>query len=115
LGIEATLEAIASRRSIDLGALSAEIDVEESIIGAFTHGRRFGGQVKEVLDHLASRRALHETTIVVSRQAPRLAELWAEVDSPKPVLDSLPDTLNAGEIHIIQGALSEGWAFKSSH
>jgi transcription-repair coupling factor (superfamily II helicase) len=111
LGIDATQDTIAARRSVNFGALSTDVVDEESLTQAFSHGRRFGGQVNDVLDFLSARRALHEITIVVSRQAPRLAELWASEGSHKPVLESLPENLNSGEIYFVQGALAEGWTF----
>lgn len=112
LGIDATQETIAAKRSVNFGSLAAKIEGENSLTAAFSHGRRFGGQVNDLLEHLNARRSLHETTIVVSRQAPRLSQLWAEEGNRTPVLESLPETLAAGHVYFIQGALSEGWTFK---
>ena len=61
------------------------------------------------MDHLVERILHHETIVVVSRQAPRLSELWSEADTPRPAIEVLPTTLVPGDLHFIHGALSEGW------
>lgn len=61
------------------------------------------------MDNLVERILSHETVVVVSRQAPRLSELWSETDMPRPVIEKLPVNLTPGDLHFVHGALSEGW------
>ncbi|UCF60747.1 MAG: transcription-repair coupling factor [Anaerolineaceae bacterium] len=104
--INDTLE---NRLAIDLGmALTSEVD-DIQLTDSFTPGPRFGGQLRPLIDHLIDRILHHETIVIVSRQAPRLSELWSEADKPRPAIEALPTSLVPGDLHFIHGALSEGW------
>jgi transcription-repair coupling factor (superfamily II helicase) len=75
----------------------------------FAPGPRFGGQLKPFLDHVAQLRHMGDGVIVVSRQAQRLAEMWAERDHmlhPVSHLDSPPEPRSLTFVH---GALDDGW------
>ncbi len=87
----------------------------------FAPGPRFGGQVKSVLDHLTESQTNVESgsglqprqqTIVVSRQATRLVELWNELHAPLTVEENLQPPFSS--IHILQGALADGFTLQSS-
>ncbi len=76
---------------------------------SFAPGPRFGGQLKPFLDHVAQLRHVGDGVIVVSRQAQRLAEMWAERDHmrhPVSHLDSPPEPRSLTFVH---GALDDGW------
>jgi transcription-repair coupling factor (superfamily II helicase) len=107
------LEGLDGYPVLDLGVTS---DAAEPgpLEQAFTPGPRFGGQLRPLLDHLGERTLRHEPTVVVSRQASRLAELWSEGDRPGPVVERLPDPLLPGEIAFLQGALNEGWEMRQA-
>ena len=77
-----------------------------------TAGPRFGGQIKPLMTYLLERRLAHETTVVVSRQANRLVDLWNEQDGAQLVAEAVPDEHVPGEITFVQGALTEGWTLK---
>jgi transcription-repair coupling factor (superfamily II helicase) len=102
-------ETLAECKTIDMGSVSTIHQDEIQIADAYAPGPRFGGQLRPLMDHLIQRVLHHETVVVVSRQAPRLAELWTETDSSRPVVDKLPDKLYPGDLHFLHGALSEGW------
>lgn len=95
--------------TIDLGLISNVGETAESLGEAFSPGPRLAGQLRLVMEHLVECRIAHETVVVASRQAKRLAELWSEVDEPRSVLDALPAPLFPGEIYFLRGALTEGW------
>jgi transcription-repair coupling factor (superfamily II helicase) len=97
------------RSTIDLGMAATSQEDEILLTDSFTPGPRFGGQLRPFMDHLVERILHHETIVIVSRQAPRLSELWSETDTPRPVIEVLPSTLVPGDLHFIHGALSEGW------
>ena len=105
-------EAIADRRVVDLGRGSEAYEGDGGLAPAFLPGPRFGGQIRPLLDHIRQRCARHEAVVVVSRQSPRLAELWSEAGPAEAVREVLPHTLLPGEVHFIQGALSEGWELR---
>jgi len=102
-------DSLSEHRTIDLGSVS-QIDLDEiQLADSFAPGPRFSGQLRPLMDHLVERILSHETVVVVSRQAPRLSELWSETDMPRPVLEELPVNLTPGDLHFVHGALSEGW------
>jgi transcription-repair coupling factor (superfamily II helicase) len=103
LTIDEIREALDRLTTVDLGLAG------HTIGEALAAGPRFGGQIKPLMSHLADRRLAHETSIVVSRQANRLVDLWNEQDGAQRVVDSMPDEFVPGELIFIQGALSEGW------
>ncbi|MBN1312282.1 MAG: DEAD/DEAH box helicase, partial [Anaerolineae bacterium] len=78
----------------------------------FKPGPRYGGQLKSLLDDLhAGFRRGDERTIIVSRQAGRLAELWYEHSrGPRPAMVEEVSTIpEPGKPLFVQGALAEGW------
>jgi transcription-repair coupling factor (superfamily II helicase) len=70
---------------------------------------RFGGQVKPLLDRIASYTLSGEAVVVVSRQAPRLAELWSAQHAPGTPTESLTSAPLPGTATFVPGAISEGW------
>jgi transcription-repair coupling factor (superfamily II helicase) len=83
----------------------------------FQPGPRYGGQVRPFLMKLRSAKALEETTVVVSRQAARLAELWGEEQPSSDVDDAanldvqerLLKKPAAGSLSFVQGSLGGGF------
>jgi transcription-repair coupling factor (superfamily II helicase) len=108
LPLEDLRDAASDFTALDLGYLSGADD-GDVWGGRFSSGPRFAGQLRRFTEHLAQATVSHETSIVVSRQAERLAEIWAEVGGPRPVLERVPGDLAPGEITFLHGALSEGW------
>ncbi len=106
-------ERMAEEQAADLGMSSDTFEPASALGDSFRPGPRFGGQVRPVLNFLAGRQTAHEATIVVSRQAPRLAELWRERAADAPVRERVPDDLVPGEIAFLKGALAEGWSLES--
>ena len=70
-------ETSAHHRVLALGG-DQDLDHPDPLSTAFVPPPRFGGQLKPVLDHVMQARTMGDTTVVVTRQAQRLAELWAE-------------------------------------
>lgn len=106
-------EHLANLPLIHLGHLADEIVTAQPLdLGAhFTPDPRFGGQVKTVLDHLEARFTRPGfTTVVVTRQAARLAELWSEHHPTLLPHESLSNIqLPTSNLHFIQGALADGF------
>ncbi|MER3458997.1 MAG: hypothetical protein C4309_10580, partial [Chloroflexota bacterium] len=97
------------------GAAWPEGDHGLQLRDAFAPGPRFGGQIKPLLDHLGQLRAAEKRTVVVTRQAERLAELWAERDAPLPPVEAITEVPPRGSLIFVQGALSEGFALPTLH
>ncbi|HJS29870.1 MAG TPA: transcription-repair coupling factor, partial [Anaerolineales bacterium] len=91
-------ESLDGRKLITLGP---RIQSEPTPLGSvFQSNPRFGGQVKILMDHLVQVHRSGEQAVIVSRQAPRLQELWAEAS--RPGLETRPPAF-------IPGSLTEGW------
>ncbi len=103
-------ESLRDRQAINLGHSDDEDTAADFVLGErFAPGPRFGGQLRPLFDHLSHQRQAHNTVIVVSRQAPRLSDLWAQEGSESPVVRTLPPELGPGDICFVHGALSDGW------
>jgi transcription-repair coupling factor (superfamily II helicase) len=110
LTLSEVTEAISSHPYLDMGFGLEKIEVlGVDFSERFTPGPRFGGQLDPITEFILDNRIAHETVVVVSRQAQRLAELWSEVDDSTSVTDSLPDELLPGDVYFLQGPLAEGW------
>ncbi len=117
-------DALADRPTLSLGgsALSdSPDDVESERTGTlgdlFAPGAHYGGQLRTFLETMRISARRGERTIVVTRQALRLAELWqadSRNSSSSPRTD-LPDLPAPGEIVFLESALAEGWAFRSEN
>jgi transcription-repair coupling factor (superfamily II helicase) len=84
----------------------------DSLRDAFRPGPRYAGQLKRVVEDW---RIMHQgghRIVAVSRQAPRLADLWAERDVPLPPVEAVTDVPGPGGLVIVQGTLGEGWVLR---
>lgn len=106
-----------AKKPLVLGeGMESDVDITP-LAGSFLPGPRYGGQVRPFLMQLRVSRRRKETTIVVSRQAQRLAELWREdggVDDDDDIsrffpVDSLVSRPVPGSLTFIQGSLAGGF------
>ena len=70
-----------------------------NLASCFSHDERFGGRLKPFVDYLGTLIDADERAIIISRQSPRLQELWRE--SREQVSESNPT--------FIEASLSEGF------
>ncbi|TFH34224.1 MAG: transcription-repair coupling factor, partial [Anaerolineales bacterium] len=97
-------------QTLDLGISAAGEDFEVSSFShAFIPGPRFGGVLDDMLDHLLTQSEAHSRVIVLSRQAPRLQELWSQAESEHSLQEAVSAPILPGDVRIVHGALSEGW------
>ena len=94
---------------MDFGIERQQGELLLSLEQAFTPGLRFGGQIGSIMEQLHVQRQALDITIVVSRQAPRLSELWREEEGEARIQDSLSEEFHPGDLTFIPGPLSEGW------
>ena len=110
LGLAEIADSLPPGRVLDLGYLQTGEASSSDLGERFAAPPRFGGQVREIIDHLAARRAARERVVVVSRQAPRVAELWSERGESAAAHESLLSQLEPGEVRFVTGALTDGWS-----
>lgn len=85
---------------IELGRYTAP--EQPQLASAFSPGPRFGGRLKPLIEYIRQRCEKGDLIRVVSRQIPRLRELWS---------DHVCD-VNVRPPEFVEGTLSEGWELK---
>lgn len=105
---------LSERAPVTLAAQPDDEAVTTIHIGERFHPvARFGGQVKPLLDRIADYTLSGEAVVVVSRQAPRLAELWSAQHAPGTPAESLTSAPLPGTATFVPGAISEGWRLEA--
>ncbi|HUN22841.1 MAG TPA: transcription-repair coupling factor [Anaerolineales bacterium] len=103
-------EQLSQARLLTLGGSTSEPPAGlPDLSQTFFAAERWGGQIKSFLDHVAELAIGEQPTVIVTRQAARLSELWNEYNTytaPQDVVTGLPQ---GGQPVFVQGALSEGW------
>ncbi|RME08495.1 MAG: transcription-repair coupling factor [Anaerolineae bacterium] len=90
-------------RTLHLGPVSAAAGKAAPLAERFTPNPRFGGRLKPLMELLITASRKNHPTVVVSRQANRLAELWHSDYKP----------LSGGTAPDFQtGSLAEGWLLR---
>lgn len=80
----------------------------------FVAGKRFAGRLSEAVE--AVRDALDSTTqVIVSRQAERLSELFADEGLHLRPRAALHDEPPDGSVHVVEGTLNEGFVLLNSN
>ena len=69
----------------------------------------YAGQVRAAVDDVAHWRSRRVTTVLVSQQSGRLAELLADEGSPVAIVDDLTEVPEPGALVLVHGALAEGF------
>ena len=104
-------ETRARRRTLELGG-EQNLDHPDRLGAAFSPPPRFGGQLKPMLDHITHMRTMGDASIVVTRQAQRIAELWAEREHDHAPLSDVAKAPREHEVIFVQGALPDGWMLR---
>ncbi len=104
---------------LELGR-SVDSETESGLASRFGHDERFGGRLKPFVDYLMPIIERDEQVFIVSRQAPRLQELWNEhnLDTVSPNLEFIEASLSEGftletdsliTVHLITDSEVFGW------
>ncbi|MCO6451337.1 MAG: transcription-repair coupling factor [Caldilineales bacterium] len=106
------------RQPVVLG--QGKLDGHSTSVGSalgrlFQPGPRWGGQLKRVIEQVESIRSGGARVVMVSRQASRLADLFAEADNPISVMDSSETEPPARSVSLIQGQFDEGWRMNNGN
>ena len=101
--------------ALELGGLLASEEHSAEVGSLFAPEQRHGGQLKSVLEYLSTSTRNRETVVVVSRQAQRLAELWAEnnIGAPITISTEVQEVPSSGNPLFVTGALTEGWQLRA--
>ena len=105
--------------SLELGHSTAELS-DTSLASQFGHDERFGGRLKQFVEYLTSIVGRGGQIVVISRQSPRLHELWLEVrlkpdhheaDSTNPqfIEASLSEGFTVDRLHLLTDSEIFGW------
>ena len=92
-----------------------EDHVEEALLplhAHFTSGRRYGGQLRRIIEAWTEMQRSGRRIVAVSRQASRLAELWSERSTRAAPLIDLAELPPRRSLTLIQGTLDEGWVLR---
>jgi transcription-repair coupling factor (superfamily II helicase) len=113
-GSVALRERLAGRQTLLLGgsmldgwATSTATPVGE----LFQAGPRFGGQVRTIISDTEQSIERGERGVMVSRQAPRLAELWSNAGHAIMPVEDVP-VMPPGGLTLVQGVMEEGWVLR---
>ncbi len=113
---DALRAAIEARGPIVLG--QGKLDGHSTSVGSplgrlFHPGPRWGGQLRRVIEQVDRMRQV-DRVVIVSRQAQRLADLFAEEDIPVLQATQLETLPPPHSITLIQGQFDEGWRLSTS-
>jgi transcription-repair coupling factor (superfamily II helicase) len=108
---EALRDSIRAHAPIRLGGYEEHVADSEALGALFAPEARYGGQLKPFLEALRDLYTGGQRAVVVSNQAQRLAELWAEQGRTiRPnVVTRLDQPL---DLAFVEGALAEGWQLR---
>ena len=102
--------------ALELGRSTAEEPNqtgEESGLASHFHPiERFGGRLKPFMEYLSKITAEDNPVFIVSRQAPRLEELWAQRIMEH---ERIPPSGHGPSVTFIDASLSEGWSLVSKY
>ncbi len=104
-------QTIEARSPLVLG--QGKLDGHSTSVGTplgrlFHPGPRWGGQLRRVIDQVERMRQV-DRVVIVTRQAQRLEELFAEEEVPVSLQTRLDKTPPPRSITLIQGQFDEGW------
>ncbi len=118
--LDALRERLASRPSLSLGAElldpargnghdpAAGDRPGSRLASLFGSGPRYGGQMRTILAELERHLSAGDRVVIVSRQAPRLAELVRETGHAIVPANDIPALPPPG-LTLVQGMMDEGW------
>lgn len=107
---------LSTRRILYLGAGPGHAPPNDPTLGKlFAPGQRYGGQLRLVMDALGTYYDKGETTVVVTQQAQRLAEVWSEQSAFIHPVSRIDDLDTLGTLTFVEGSLAEGWSLQAAN
>ena len=113
--------ALESPAGLHLGydtAPQANLDNGDSVTAAgpeptFRAPPSYGGRIEQLVRDCQRFRSDGHTVVVVSRQAPRLSNLFEEAGQSVAPVDELNEMPAGGSLTLVEGSVAEGWALGS--
>jgi transcription-repair coupling factor (superfamily II helicase) len=87
---------------------------EISLAHLFTHGERYGGQIKRVLDGCQEMREQGQRVVLITRQARRISELLSEQQVTAVPVEDIVEPPPPRSLTLVQGTLAEGWMMQAA-
>jgi transcription-repair coupling factor (superfamily II helicase) len=107
-------EALASRSgAVELSRWASGEEREGGFPLHFTAASAYGGRLLELVKDLSDASQRRQTTVIVSQQAARIAEVLSEHDLFATPLAAIESPLPAGALAVVHGSLPEGWSVRS--
>ncbi len=82
---------------------------QERVPTPFHVAPKYGGRIDQLVEDCLQARESGERTVIVSRQAQRLANWFEEAGESIAPTESLAEVPPAGSLVLVSGALAEGW------
>jgi len=92
----------------ETGAVQYEADT------AFHIAPGYGGRIRKLIEDCLRLKSKGQRTVIVSRRAERLSNLFEESGEQAVPIHDLPDMPPAGSLTLVQGSLAEGWVLRES-
>ena len=108
------LDGLHGRTSLELGHSTEEIS-DTSLASQFGHDERFGGRLKPFVEYAGSIVERGGQIVVVSRQSPRLHEMWLEQSNQGPQTEDELVSSPSSSVEFIESSLSEGFVLGGLH
>lgn len=109
---EELLDQLRARRPVILGYADLSgrpIPQATPLARLFSPGPRYGGRVRQIVEEVDRVRRQGGRVVLVSRQAPRLNELFAEADVPVITGAAIMELPPSKSVIIVPGQVMEGW------
>jgi len=107
------LDGLHGRTSLELGHSTEEMS-DTSLASQFGHDERFGGRLKPFVEYAGLVVERGGQIVVVSRQSPRLHEMWLERDEGQQTED-VSVVGPSSSVEFIESSLSEGFVLGNLH
>ena len=85
-------------------------DIEDEL---FQPATPYYGRLEQLAGDLRRHASRGGATVAVTRHARRLREILEQDEIGAAITDDLQPPLNAGEVHLVNGSLSEGWVLEA--
>ena len=85
-------------------------DIEDEL---FQPATPYYGRLEQLAGDLRRHASRGGVTVAVTRHARRLREILEQDEIGAAITDDLQPPLNAGEVHLVNGSLSEGWVLEA--
>jgi transcription-repair coupling factor (superfamily II helicase) len=106
----ALLERLTSAPTLHLSYRPAEGGAESLEFPSFEMAPTYGGRIKDVVDETRKRQGNRQRVVMVTLQAGRLAELYADRGVTLRPRESLEEAPDRGTLSVVHGQLGEGWS-----